>query len=79
MSEQETVEVTLKLPKPFFEFLQAVKKFSRDQVPVEELCTRYLMDNIIGMLKGNNIGEVFDSLDREHLIAAYGLDKIHDC
>ena len=74
----ETVDVVLKIPKPLITFLQAVKDFTRTEVPIEEMFSDQLTAHIMGVLQSNHLDEVFPEFARERLFKAYKLDHL-DC
>lgn len=73
-----TVDVTLKLPKSFVEFMQAARTFSRTESTVEEICARELTRMIVELLQNQHLDEVLLEFDPKRLSATYALDQI-DC
>jgi len=79
MSKEETVEVTVKVPKGMVELFKAAQQFSKNTGLTLE---KWLHDRIVFGLKSE-----LDTLDTEDtfginsetLIEAYGLSKIFDC
>ena len=78
MSNQETVEVTVKIPKAIMDFLEAAKQFSKVASTVEEWCYQQIVFGMRDMLKGNSVDEIFPALSGDRLVIAYGLDKVFD-
>lgn len=76
MSEQETVEVTLKIPKPLKEFLEAAHKFSKTSFSFEEWCYRELVFGMKDGLESGDLDSLFPDMNPKLLIEAYGLDKV---
>jgi len=76
MSERETVEMTLRLPKQFMEFLKAVHRLSRVETSLEEWCVQYLIHDIMSSVEGSGIDETFGILGRDRLIKAYNLGEL---
>ena len=74
----EIVEVTIKMPKPLFEFLKAVKEFTKTEETVEEICYQQIIETTIDLLRSNTLDEIFSGFKGEELIKAYKLDE-HDC
>jgi len=74
----QTVEITLKMPKPLFEFLKAVKEFTKTEETVEEICCQQIVASTIDLLNSNSIDEIFSSFKGRELIKAYKLNKV-DC
>jgi len=69
----ETVNVTLKMPKPLFEFLKAVTEFAKSEETVEEWCCQQVVNSTIDLLKGNTLDAIFNGFSGEDLIKTYKL------
>lgn len=74
----ETVDVTLKIPKPLYDFLSAVVSFTKRDTTAEQILVNVAEDNIINVLEGARIEEVLGGFEGKQLIKAYKLDEI-DC
>lgn len=74
--EIEYVEVTLKIPKPLKEFLEAAHRFSRVDFSFEEWCYKQLIFGVRDSLQGGSIDSLFPDLEGHLLMEAYGLDKV---
>ena len=74
--EVETVEVTLKIPKPLKEFLEAAHRFSKVKFNFEDWCYKLLIFGIRDSLEGESIDSLFPELAGPLLVEAYGLDKV---
>lgn len=77
MNEKEdTIEVTIRLPKHLHEFLTAILKLSRNGEAIEEFCARRLISDIVDPLEGSGLSESFDILNGKDILEAYNLDKL---
>jgi hypothetical protein len=74
----ETVDVTLKIPKSLFDFLTAAVSFGKLDTTVEKILCSVTKHNIIDVLKGQRLEETLDGFEGKQLIKAYKLDEI-DC
>jgi hypothetical protein len=74
----ETVDVTLKIPKPLFDFLTAVVSFTKLDTTVEKTLCTITEQGIIEVMRGDNPDVIFNGFEGKQLIKAYKLDEI-DC
>lgn len=76
MSKTETVEVTLKIPKPLKEFFEAVHKFSKVPFTFEDWCYHLVVFGMKDGLESGDLTSLFPDIESKRLIEAYGLDKV---
>lgn len=77
--EMEYDKVTLKIPKPVKEFLEAAHRFSKVQFSFEEWCYEQLIFGIKDALECGDLDAMFPKMTNgKHLVEAYGLDKVFD-
>jgi len=75
--EIEYDELTLKMPKPVKDFLEAAHRFSKVKFNFEEWCYKRLIFGIKDALECGDIDAMFPTMtDAKHLIEAYGLEKV---
>jgi len=74
--EIEYDELTLKMPKPVKDFLEAAHRFSKVPFNFEEWCYNHLMFGMRDSLEGDSIDSLFPDLQSNLLAEAYGLDKV---
>jgi len=74
--EIEYDELTMKIPKPVKDFLEAAHRFSKVKFSFEEWCYEQLIFGVKDSLEGDSIDSLFPDLAGPQLIEAYGLDKV---
>jgi len=74
MSKQKYV--TVKIPKPLKEFLEAAHLFSKVPFSFEEWCYHQLIFGVKDSLQSDSIDSLFPDLRGDLLMQAYGLDKV---